>query len=68
DPEYQARPQAPVWREKLLNTTAPALEETLPASARNSVLPFISSILVIVVIAMWPGIRTIQEGTKPIGM
>ncbi|CSB00392.1 anaerobic C4-dicarboxylate transporter [Vibrio cholerae] len=42
--------------------------KTLPASARNSVLLFISSILVIVVIAMWPEIRTIQEGTKPIGM
>ncbi|EGQ8555254.1 anaerobic C4-dicarboxylate transporter [Vibrio cholerae] len=68
DPEYQARLQDPVWREKILNTTATSLDETLPASARNSVLLFISSILVIVVIAMWPEIRTIQEGTKPIGM
>ncbi|HAS7891861.1 TPA: hypothetical protein I7562_16780 [Vibrio cholerae] len=31
DPEYQARLQDPVWREKILNTTATSLDETLPA-------------------------------------
>ncbi|MBV7296307.1 anaerobic C4-dicarboxylate transporter [Enterovibrio paralichthyis] len=68
DPEYQARMQDPEWRERILNTTATSLNETLPTSARNAVLIFLSSILVIVLVAMVPEIRTIGEGTKPISM
>ncbi len=68
DEEYQERLKDPVWREKILNTTATSLDEVLPTSARNSVLLFIASILVIVVIAMWPDIRTIVDGSKPISM
>ena len=68
DEEYQERLKDPVWREKILNTTATSLDEVLPASARNSVLLFILSILVIVVIAMWPEVRTIVDGAKPISM
>ncbi|EIS4856804.1 anaerobic C4-dicarboxylate transporter [Vibrio parahaemolyticus] len=68
DEEYQERLKDPVWREKILNTTATSLDEVLPTSARNSVLLFIASILVIVVIAMWPDIRTIVDGAKPISM
>jgi len=68
DPEYQARLKDPVWREKILNTTATSLDEHLPAAARNSVLLFILSILTIVVIAMIPEVRIIGEGTKPISM
>ncbi|MCQ4504703.1 anaerobic C4-dicarboxylate transporter, partial [Vibrio parahaemolyticus] len=56
------------WREKILITTAKSLDEVLPKSARNSVLLFIASIFVIVVIAMWPDIRTIVDGEKPISM
>ena len=47
DEEYQERLKDPVWREKILNTTATSLDEVLPTSARNSVLLFILSILVI---------------------
>ncbi|MDV6250108.1 anaerobic C4-dicarboxylate transporter [Vibrio sp. EA2] len=68
DEEYQNRLTDPVWREKILTTTATSLDEVLPTSARNSVLMFISAILVIVVIAMWPEVRTIVDGEKPISM
>ncbi|WP_428776257.1 anaerobic C4-dicarboxylate transporter [Vibrio sp.] len=68
DPEYQQRLQDPEWRDSILNTTATSLDEKLPDSARNSVLLFIFAILMIVVIAMVPSIRTIAEGSKPISM
>lgn len=68
DPEYQERLKDPIWREKILNTTATSLDEHLPTAARNSVLLFILSIITIVVIAMVPEIRTISEGSKPISM
>ncbi|AMG29365.1 anaerobic C4-dicarboxylate transporter [Grimontia hollisae] len=68
DPEYQARMKDPEWRERILNTTATSLNETLPASARNAVLIFLFSILTIVFIAMVPEVRTIGAGTKPISM
>lgn len=68
DEEYQNRLKDPVWREKILTTTATSLDEVLPTSARNSVLMFISAILVIVIIAMWPEVRTIVDGEKPISM
>lgn len=68
DPEYQARLKDPEWKKRIENTTATSLDEVLPVSARNSVLIFLASILVIVVIAMVPQIRTIVDGDKPIKM
>ncbi|MFA0086483.1 anaerobic C4-dicarboxylate transporter [Vibrio sp. 10N.261.51.F12] len=68
DPEYQARLKDPEWRERILNTTATSLDEVLPKSARNSVLIFLFSIVVIVIIAMVPELRTITDGSKPISM
>ncbi len=68
DPEYQARLKDPEWKKRIETTTATSLDEVLPSSARNSVLIFIASILMIVVIAMVPEIRTIVEGDKPIKM
>ena len=68
DEAYQARLQDPVWREKILNTTSTSLDQTLPTSARNAVLIFLFAIVVIVIIAMLPEIRTIVEGDKPISM
>ncbi len=68
DPEYQARLKDPEWRERILNTTATSLDEVLPASARNSVLLFLLSIIVIVIIAMVPEVRTIGDTAKPISM
>lgn len=68
DPEYQRRLEDPVWNEKITKTTATTLDEVLPSSARNSVLIFISALLVIVAIAMFPEIRTVVDGGKPIKM
>ncbi|MEZ8194190.1 anaerobic C4-dicarboxylate transporter [Vibrio cortegadensis] len=68
DEEYQARLEDPIWREKILNTTATSLDEELPTTARNSVLIFLAAIAAIVFIAMVPEIRTIVDGDKPIKM
>ncbi|WP_432452285.1 MULTISPECIES: anaerobic C4-dicarboxylate transporter [unclassified Agarivorans] len=68
DEEYQARLKDPVWREKILNTTATSLDEVLPSKARNAVLLFLAAIVTIVIIAMVPEIRTIVDGDKPIKM
>ncbi len=68
DSEYQRRLGDPLWKEKILSTTATSLDEALPKSARNAVLLFILALAMIVVIAMVPDIRTIEDGGKPIGM
>ncbi len=68
DPEYQARLQDPVWGEKIRNTTATSLDEILPGSARNSVLIFLGALVSIVIVAMWPGIRTFPGQDSPVAM
>ena len=66
DIEYLRRMKDPMWREKILSTTATSLDEQLPPSARNSVLLFLLALASIVAVAMLPAIRTIQDST--IGM
>lgn len=68
DPEYQARLKDPEWKKRIESTTATSLDEVLPSSARNAVLIFLLSIVVIVIVAMVPEIRTIVDGEKPIKM
>ncbi|WP_026970436.1 anaerobic C4-dicarboxylate transporter [Aliagarivorans marinus] len=68
DPEYQRRLQDPLWRDKILNTTATTLGETLPASARNAVLLFLLAIASIVFVAMFPAIRTIDGKAIPMSV
>ncbi|MCF7506222.1 anaerobic C4-dicarboxylate transporter [Vibrio sp. L3-7] len=68
DPDYQARLKDPEWKKRIENTTATSLDEELPTSARNAVLIFLLSIVVIVIVAMVPEIRTIVDGDKPIKM
>lgn len=70
DPEYQRRLQDPVWRERILNTTSTTLNDALPAGAKQAVYLFLLSLAVIVVIALFPEIRTVGVGekVKPIGM
>jgi len=68
DPEYQRRLQDPVWRKRIEETTATTLDEKLPSSARNAVLLFLLSLVIIVIIAMFPEIRTLAEGEKAIKM
>ncbi len=68
DPEYQARLQDPEWRQRIESTTATSLNETLPVSAKHSVVIFILALLTIVLIAMVPEIRTIAGSEKAIKM
>jgi anaerobic C4-dicarboxylate transporter DcuB len=68
DEDYQARLKDPIWRDKIINTTATSLDQKLPSSARNAVLIFLFSIVIIVIIAMVPEIRTLTEDGKPISM
>ncbi|MEZ8581595.1 anaerobic C4-dicarboxylate transporter [Vibrio splendidus] len=68
DPEYQARLKDPEWKKRIESTTATSLDEVLPTSARNAVLIFLLSIVVIVIVAMVPEIRTIVDGDKPVKM
>ena len=68
DPEYQERLKDPEWKKRIESTTATSLDEVLPSSARNAVLIFLLSIVVIVIVAMVPEIRTIVDGDKPIKM
>ncbi|MFC0309133.1 anaerobic C4-dicarboxylate transporter [Gallibacterium trehalosifermentans] len=68
DPEYQRRLNDPEWSKLIQNTTSTSLNEVLPPSARNSVLLFLFALILIVVIAMVPEIRTIGDAKKPISM
>lgn len=68
DPEYQRRMQDPVLRKRIEETTATTLDEVLPSSARNSVLLFALALVTIVIIAMFPEIRTIAGSDKAIKM
>ncbi|MDP0298491.1 anaerobic C4-dicarboxylate transporter [Glaesserella parasuis] len=70
DPEYQLRLQDPIWRERILSTTSTTLNDVLPAGAKTAVLLFLLSLITIVVIAMFPEIRTVATGekAKPISM
>ncbi|MBJ2146189.1 anaerobic C4-dicarboxylate transporter [Vibrio sp. IB15] len=68
DPEYQERLKDPEWKKRIESTTTTSLDEVLPSSARNAVLIFLLSIVVIVIVAMVPEIRTIVDGDKPIKM
>ncbi|MDO9950157.1 anaerobic C4-dicarboxylate transporter [Glaesserella parasuis] len=70
DPEYQRRLQDPIWRERILSTTSTTLNDVLPAGAKTAVWLFLLSLITIVVIAMFPEIRTVATGekAKPISM
>lgn len=68
DEEYQKRLNDPAWRDRIQNTAATSLDAKLPASAKHAVILFILALLTIVAVAMFPEVRTIQEGAKPIEM
>ena len=63
DPEYQRRLQDPMYREQILNSSKTTLNDVIPQSAKNAVYIFLSSIVVIVILALLPDIRTF-EGEK----
>ena len=68
DPEYQRRMKDPTWRKRIEETTSTTLDETLPASSRHAVFLFAMALITIVIIAMFPEIRTIGESAKAIKM
>lgn len=66
DPEYQKRLQQPVWRDRMMNTANTSLDEELPGAARHAVYLFLLSLALIVLIAVFPGVRTITGAEKPV--
>ena len=68
DKEYNRRLDDPDTRKRIEDTTATTMDVTLPSSARNSVIIFFIALVVIVIIAMFPEIRTLAEDAKPLGM
>ena len=60
DPEYQRRLQDPVYREQILNSSKTTLNEAIPQSSKNAVYIFLSSIVVIIVLALLPDVRTFE--------
>lgn len=76
DPEYQRRLQDPIYREQILNSSKTTLNDVVPQSSKNAVYIFLSSIIVIVALALLPQVRTFelikdgatQEITVPMGI
>ncbi|MCP3943002.1 MAG: anaerobic C4-dicarboxylate transporter [Desulfobacteraceae bacterium] len=68
DPEYQRRMKDPTWRKKIEETISTTLNETLPKKARHSVILFALALITIVIIAMFPEIRTFSGNEKAINM
>jgi len=76
DPEYQRRLQDPIYREQILNSSKTTLNDVVPQSSKNAVYIFLSSIIVIVALALLPQVRTFelikdgatQEITVPMGV
>ena len=58
DSEYQRRLQDPIYRDQILNSSKTTLNEVIPQSAKNAVYIFLSSIVVIVTLALLPEVRT----------
>ena len=60
DPEYQRRLQDPTYRDQILNSTKTTLNDVIPQHSKNAVYIFLSSIIVIVILALYPEIRTFE--------
>ena len=68
DPEFQKRMEDPEFREQITATGKTTLDEKLPKEAGIAVGIFLLSLVLIFIIAVFPAIRTIGEGAKPISM
>lgn len=68
DPEYQRRLQDPIYREQILNSSKTTLNEVIPQSAKNAVYIFLSSIVVIVTLALLPEVRTFMIKENNVSM
>lgn len=60
DPEYQRRLQDPIYRDQIFNSTKTTLNDFIPQSSKNAVYIFLSSIVLIVVLALYEDIRTFE--------
>ena len=60
DPEYHRRLQDPIYRDQILNSTKTTLNDFIPQSSKNAVYIFLSSIVLIVVLALYEDIRTFE--------
>ena len=60
DPEYQRRLPDPTYRDQILNSTKTTLNDVIPQHSKNAVYIFLSSIIVIVILALYPEIRTFE--------
>ena len=60
DSEYQRRLQDPIYRDQILNSTKTTLNDFIPQSSKNAVYIFLSSIVLIVVLALYEDIRTFE--------
>lgn len=60
DPEYQRRLQDPIYKNQILNSTKTTLNDFIPQSSKNAVYIFLSSIVLIVVLALYEDIRTFE--------
>ena len=60
DPEYQRRLQDPIYRDQILNSTKTTLNDFIPQSSKKAVYIFLSSIVLIVVLALYEDIRTFE--------
>lgn len=60
DLEYQRRLHDPIYRDQILNSTKTTLNDFIPQSSKNAVYIFLSSIVLIVVLALYEDIRTFE--------
>ena len=67
DVEYQKKLQDPAFRAEIESSSKTTLNEVLPFSAKLSVYLFLLALVTIVLIAIFPEVRTIGAG-KPISM
>ena len=68
DPEFQKRLEDPEFRKTISEAGKTTLNEQLPFSSKLSVGIFLLSLAVIVLIAVFPSIRTIGDNARPISM
>ena len=67
DPKYQARLADPELKEYMFGSTATTLDKKLPATAKASVLLFLTALAVIVILATFPALLPHYDG-KPLKM
>ncbi|MGN0893474.1 MAG: anaerobic C4-dicarboxylate transporter [Succinivibrio sp.] len=68
DPDYQNKLKDPEFRQEIENSSHTTLNEVIPFTAKLSVYIFLLSLVAIVLIAIFPSVRTVGSDPKPISM